>query len=80
MAPYPYLPLAPPGDVDDEYDDDGEVDDDPHGEDVVPPRRREHALHDGLVEAVSLLARRLLLQLGVAVATQALKIRDVCQS
>jgi len=22
-------PLAPPGDVDDEYDDDGEVDDDP---------------------------------------------------
>ena len=65
-------PLAPPGDVDDEDDDDAEVDDDAHGEDVVPPRRGEHALHDGLVVAVLLFAL-LFLQLGVAVATQALQ-------
>ena len=60
--------MPPSGDVDDENDDDGEVDDDSHGEHVVPPRRREDALHDRLVVAVPLFIG-LLFQLGVAIAT-----------
>ena len=66
-------PLAPPCDVDDEDDDDGEVDEDADGEDVVPARRGEHALHHRLVEAVPLGAARPLLQLRVAEAALALQ-------